>query len=347
MIPLRLSLWALPAALAALFSGGHRAIDPGAQDGLSAEACVKCHAEVVEEWKASGHGRAWVDPIFQREWQVERQPWCVHCHAPLVAQHDEVKKGGGPLAGEGVTCAACHLRDGKMISTRRAPRSPHDTIAIAGFDGPGLCAGCHQFPFPRLDENGEHVADTPHPMQHTVAQFLTGPFKNDRCLDCHGAGAHGHRFPGGHDLAMLQYAVKMSACRDGAKAIEIAVENRGAGHNVPTGDVHRHLVARAWRSTAPERMAELFLGRRFEPADDGGKRATLDTTLAPRAKRRLRVGLAELGGDPDEPINLELRYVYTIDEFPVPAKALPVPTWVTVSSERVGVRELRACGGKR
>jgi len=75
-----------------------------------------------------------------------------------------------------------------------------------------------------------------------------------------------HGYPGGHDVGMLATGVRFSACRVGAGAV-VRLENAGAGHNVPTGDVHRHLVARAWRSSAPERLHEIFVGRRAPLGD--------------------------------------------------------------------------------
>ena len=123
------------------------------------------------------------------------------------------------------------------------------------------------------------------------------------------ASGYEFRFP------QLEGALQHRACRDGDDIV-VAIGNVGAGHNVPTGDVHRHLVARLWRPSAPESLFEIFIGRRFEPDDHGGKRTTWDSTIPPQTTRRYRTRLAGLGGDADEPVSFELRYVYTADEIP-------------------------------
>lgn len=95
----------------------------------------------------------------------------------------------------------------------------------------------------------------------------------------------------------------------------LVVTADGAAHNVPSGGVHRRMVLRAWRSTAPERLVEHTLGRRFRPLVGGGKATTADTTIAPGAVRRARVALAALGpGRRDPAVNIELRYIYALDE---------------------------------
>jgi hypothetical protein len=332
------------AGLADPFPHGLSPIDAGVKTrSLSAAACAGCHAEVHADWAASRHGHAWTNAIFQREYRDRPLEWCVHCHAPLREQLDQVRRGGGPLADEGVNCATCHLRDGRMVSRTHAPGSPHDTLARADFGGPAFCAGCHQFNFPIIRE--ETVTGyTAHPMQETVHQHDAGPYAARPCLDCHGAGQARHAFPGGHDASMIARAISLEACRE-AGALEVRLTNAGAGHNVPTGDVHRHLVLRAWLPDAPERLAERVLGRRFEPAPDGGKRTVADTTIPPRQTRALRFPLAALGSraGADDPISLQLRLVYTIDEFPFRGRELAEPTWATMLERQVRPRALPRC----
>ena len=100
-------------------------------------------------------------------------------------------------------------------------------------------------------------------------------------------------------------------CRDGRDAIEVELGNRGAGHNVPSGGVHRRMVLRAWTSGAPERLAERSLGRRFRPLAGGGKQTLSDTTLRSRCRpapplraRRARDGS---GHQPRAPLHLRAR----------------------------------------
>jgi hypothetical protein len=304
----------------------------------NAGACGGCHARSHAEWVVSRHGRAWTNPIFQREYKDKPMEWCVHCHAPLREQLAEVRAGGGPLADEGVTCTACHLRGGRMQARAKAPGSPHDTEARSDFGGPAYCGGCHQFDFPIVETGADgkpFVARySGRPMQDTIRQHAAGLRAGQECVSCHMRGAltggsTGHRFPGGHDAALVSRAFTVERCRERA-ALRVTLTNTGAGHNVPTGDLHRHLVLRAWRAAAPERLSEITLGRRFEGDDAGGKRTVADTTLKAGERRQLRLPVADLGGDAQDPIKLELRLVYTIDEFPFRGRELSEPTYVTM-----------------
>ncbi len=304
---------------------------------LSAAACVTCHAETHDEWKKSRHALAWTNTIFQREYRTRPLAWCVHCHAPLAAQMDEVRKnGGGALAAEGVSCAVCHLRDGKIIAARKRTGSPHATEITPELDQPAFCGGCHQFGFPRFDPtDSEKVAGYfVEPMQDTVAQHARGPYAPTPCQGCHARTAARHLYPGSHDLDMLKQALQLTVCRE-RDALRISLKNQGAGHHVPTGDVHRHLALRVWRPSAPERLHETLFGRTFAPLPEGGKRTLTDTTLAPAEQRTIRVPLGERSRplSPRQPARVELRYIYTIDEFPLRPGELAEPTWVTVFSQ--------------
>ena len=112
---------------------------------------------------------------------------------------------------------------------------------------------------------------------------------------------------------MLNAAVAFDVCREG-EAVVMTLTNKGAGHHVPTGDVHRHINVRAWRSATPELLYEAYVGRRFTPLAGGGKETTWDSTIAPGASQRYRVEAASLGAE--GPIRFDVRYVYTVDENP-------------------------------
>jgi cytochrome c554/c'-like protein len=347
------SSWLLSLVLAAdLFPRGLAPIDAGTPDKLRAAACVGCHPAVHADWAQSRHGLAWTNAIFQREYRDRPLDWCVHCHAPLVEQFAEVKRGGGSLADEGVNCAVCHILQGRVLARNRSSASPHDTDARPDFGGPGYCAGCHQFTFPVIEPDptgkgpGRVTGYTAHPMQDTVNQHARGPHADKECLSCHQSERGGHRFPGGHDAEMIGGAIQMTACRDGATLV-VSLANVRAGHNVPTGDLHRHLVLRAWRASAPEKLREITLGRRFAPAPDGGKRTVSDTTIRPGETRRLRLPVAGSAKSSAEPISLELRLVYTIDEFPFKGRELGEPTFATMIARELDWTTTPRCRARR
>jgi hypothetical protein len=232
------------------------------------------------------------------------------------------------------------------VAARKRPESPHDTDARADFGGPTFCAGCHQFNFPLMAGAGAEahvVGYSAHPMQDTVAQHQRGPLSDKPCRECHARSPGAHAYPGGHDPDMLARAVTLTACRDGGD-LRLTVANTGAGHNVPTGDLHRHLALRAWRPAAPERLRETLFGRTFEAAPDGGKRAVADTTLPPGAARAVSVPVAALGpAGKDDPIRIELRLIYTIDEFPLPGRELTEPTWSTIVTRDLDWARIDGC----
>lgn len=329
-----------------MFTRGLGPIDAGATPPamLSAAACADCHPDITAEWARSRHAVAWTNGIFQREYRQKPSDWCVHCHAPLAARYAEVARGGSDLADEGINCAVCHVRDGRVHARRRRPGSPHDTVVDADFGGPAWCGGCHEFGFPLFDAHGAVTGYSKHPMQATVSQFLAGPHA-DRpggCRGCHAATPAGHRYPGAHDPAMLAKALDLHICRDEGDAVAY-LANVGAGHHVPTGDVHRHVVVRAWRSSAPERLFEAFVGRRFQPDPEGGKRTIWDSTIPAGMRRTWRVPVAGLGGAADEPLNFEVRYVYTSDEMPLPGRDPGEATVRVVETRRAALDALPPC----
>lgn len=328
----------------ALFHRGLAPVELGATpaEQRSAAACAGCHAAEHAEWAQSRHAVAWTNGIFQREFLREPLDWCVRCHAPLAPGD---LHSVDAVSAEGVSCAVCHLRDGRMLAATKRPDSPHDTVAVAGFGSAAYCEGCHQFAFPVVEEDGSVHRYTEHPMQDTVAEFRAGAHKDrpGECLGCHGNTPAGHRLPGGHDLGALQHAAELSVCRPDRRSLRVTMRNVGAGHKLPTGDLHRAFRVRAWRSTNPVAFWEGFVGRAFVPAPDQGKVVTLETSLPPLASRSWDVPLADLGGTPEEPVNIELRYIYTADELPTARNDPGEPTYAVVHALRVAPTAAARC----
>jgi hypothetical protein len=291
-------------------------------------SCAGCHAGAYASWRASRHAASFVDGAFHAELEPRREAWCIGCHAPLAGDPATVRNDD-PLARAGVACLACHGRGGELVSASRAPDSPHATRRDPTFGSPTWCASCHQFNFPVLDDRGRVVRMTAHPMQDTVAQSA-----GEDCRDCHDV----HRAAGSHDAEMRDRALAITTCtRDGELRIELA--NVGAGHNVPAGGVDRHIVLRVWRSSAPDKLVETVLGRTFAAAPDGGKRAVSDTTLPPGATRTIGLETRALGGEPGEPITVELTYVFAADEH-----AQIADTELAATMSRVRASQFPACG---
>lgn len=323
-----------------LFNQGTTPVETGLKGGdNSAEQCRGCHEAVYAEWRGSRHSQAWTSDFFQYDYRQQKRQWCRNCHIPMTAQQKDDETALS-LRSEGINCITCHVRGDAFYSKTKSRRSPHNTTPSDTFGSPEYCAGCHQFNFPRFDEHGELLGFTEEPMQNTAEQYRAGPFaKTHTCTDCHSSPAK-HSFAGSHDLSMLKRALAIDLCREG-QAIVSTLTNQGAGHNVPTGDVHRHVLVRAWRSNEPARLQEAFYGRRFGFTTAGGKQKIWDSTLPPNTFRRWKLDAKELGTAFDEPINIEVRYVYGGHEsYRPPFKE---PAYQVVFRERKKLGELPAC----
>jgi hypothetical protein len=126
---------------------------------LSARECGACHNDFYEEWKTTIHAQAWVDSYFQADWKFDKsQHSCRLCHTPLDRQQphkvlgyrdtdkwDPILKNNPDfdprLQHEGVTCAACHLREGKIVGVLGDTNAPHPVQKLG--DPNQVCVRCH------------------------------------------------------------------------------------------------------------------------------------------------------------------------------------------------------------
>ena len=245
---------------------------PDGVAGISAEDCGVCHREIYEEWKSSYHAKAFTDPFFQAFWRKDEQIWvCLNCHTPVVNQQPFLINGlkGGSvsrpikepnpdfdrdLQGEGVTCAACHLRDGVILGPYKDSLAPHPTRFDPRFLTTEICYTCHQVPGgPFQFYNGAPCS--------THFEFEGNPWaeKGYVCQSCHmpevtraaatgGAVRKGrrHLWQGGHSPEMVKRALRGELTSDKAlyapgetARFSLKLTNSGAGHKVPTGDPDR------------------------------------------------------------------------------------------------------------
>jgi hypothetical protein len=126
---------------------------------LGAEECGVCHQSIYREWKTTIHSQAWTDPYFQADWQFDdSQHICKNCHTPLDRQQEHSVLGyrdkdkwdpilapnpafDPGLQHEGVTCAACHFRNGRIVGVLGIQNTPHP---VQQLDDPNeVCVRCH------------------------------------------------------------------------------------------------------------------------------------------------------------------------------------------------------------
>jgi len=249
---------------------------PVGLDSLSAEECGRCHQDIYEEWKTSIHAHAYKDPFFQAYWKKDDNIWvCLNCHTPLENQqptliqkipNDRVEKAiqvenpryDQAYQQEGVTCAACHVRDGVIYGPFDDSVAPHPTEFDPAFRTTEMCYRCHNvvsgpFQFYNVGPCG------------TYAEYEGEFFMKEKgftCQHCHmpeisrPAAKNGpirqgrkHLWRGGHDPEMIKRAVAIQVQADPSNPkpgdtvnLTLTLINAGAGHKIPTGDPDRHFT---------------------------------------------------------------------------------------------------------
>jgi hypothetical protein len=247
---------------------------------LSAERCGRCHVAQYEQWKTSIHAGAMGPGIKARLFGKSDEfiHNCYLCHAPLAEQlpkrEDKVlekrpevpddkwnwfqQKQKAVLDGEvdlianeafdehlqkeGLTCAACHLRDGV---TYAAPRSGRPLTVLPddeGFHRKGIvrtpylqkaefCRDCHQF-IKKNPPNGKAI-------QNTWIEWKEGPFGKAgvTCQGCHMAGG-AHSWWGIHNKTWVSGALeaRFDVKREGNDRYRggFYITSRAVGHAFPS-----------------------------------------------------------------------------------------------------------------
>ena len=282
----------------------------------SSEQCGACHRDIHAAWKQSIHARSLEDPIFLdslRQLSAEGGDvrLCLDCHAPLVRSSRDFtleKK----LSWEGVTCDYCHsiaeIAPGtipkpklQVGATKFGPipdvaSSAHETAYRQLFKESELCAGCH-----------EYVAPSGVPILSTYSEWKASPQASEgkTCQTCHmsevkanvvdprvkrtaGATVNLHGMPGGHSIEQLNRALSVRArpTRTGDK-IELRVEinNRGAGHTVPTGSAARQITLEVRVDTNQGKEEHQSRVYQLVLTDAEGKPLLRDRDLFARAAR--------------------------------------------------------------
>lgn len=256
---------------------------------LSAKECAKCHSEFYDEWKTSIHSQAWTDPYFQIDWKFDRSGQiCKNCHTPLDKQQEETVLGfhdadkwdpivepnpdfDPELQHEGVTCAACHLREGKIRGPYGLTNTPHPVEKI---ENPNIiCMQCHLvendawdtfFTLPPCGTVTEIRSTMKHQKQVAGERGISGevvvPDESSlRCVECHMPLAERplvaggkirttrkHLWRGGHDAEMVKSALETSFSEvtelaDARRQFNVTLTNVGTAHYLPTGIPDRQL----------------------------------------------------------------------------------------------------------
>ncbi len=251
---------------------------------LRASGCATCHRDFFDEWSTTIHSQAWTDPYFQTDWVFDgSQQICKNCHTPLDRQQEHKvlgfrdKEKWDPilepnpdfdrvLQHEGVTCAVCHLRDGKILGPYGDTTAPHPVQKLANSNE--ICARCHVvggerwdsfFRFPPCGTVAEIQAGRGGETTRTGEAVITDTAALG-CVECHMPlverplveggkvrPVRRHLWRGGHDPDMVRQGLDIRFARTattspGQHTFTLTLTNVGAAHYLPTGTPDRHLT---------------------------------------------------------------------------------------------------------
>jgi hypothetical protein len=273
---------------------------------LSAQTCNACHWAAHDSWSGSAHASAWSSATYQAALTTAGESTaCLGCHLPIAAQHDRLAAGyldgdvtrprleanpafDASLMSEGVTCVACHVREGTVLGTHASSASPHPVTVSAELGDSRLCATCHQLSWPEGDR----------PFYDTYGEWSASAYARAGvdCQDCHMAPTGGASQPGraaigpshgspttvARALTTLITLPSADLVRGQPVVVGVRLLNTGAGHSVPSGNPfkrwtietvlldaagknlatpHQEVLARTvenappWRTLADERLA--------------------------------------------------------------------------------------------
>ncbi len=302
---------------------------PEGVGSLSAVVCGACHVEIYAEWKLSVHAAAWTDRQYQEEIGKSGNRWlCLNCHTPLLVQHDKWPIGltdedvelpilvdnpgfDPALRDEGITCAACHVREGVIhgpgLAVEGDPPSPHPVVADPGFRDGSLCERCHQ-------------ATARYPGKQFICTFDTGeewragPYaaEGTGCADCHMPAVERAAAVGGPTRTVGRHfwrgagipkeegvhppleanppGLAVLARWEGEELV-LDLTNERAGHMLPTGDPERWVqVDVRFEDAKGAAVGEPWstrIGQRWEWSPEPRKLG--DNRLKPRETRTERV----------------------------------------------------------
>ncbi len=248
----------------------------------SADTCATCHPTPAREWAASMHRQAATSPVFLDGYRTEPHERCIACHAPTR-----------PLRHEGITCVTCHEQGGVIqASSPGAYPYAHPLKFNAQLKSSEFCASCHEF-------QGHALVDGTLRLNSFETQTTVSEWKawggQKTCQQCHMPDG-AHTFRGGHDEDYVRSALTLKVERNVA-----ILTAHDVGHEVPTGDVFRHLVL--WADDVPLMRFGLTLAPGVDEAGRPGMKVVRNTRLKPDETVRVSI--------PVQTREVRLTYHYT------------------------------------
>lgn len=266
----------------------------------SAQNCRACHPIAHDGWAAGPHGRP-VSPEMLAAVDQAAISACATCHRPLADQHDEAPSWtrtdapgppnpawDGTLRTEGVTCASCHVREGRIaVATEDVARrtAPHPMAYAPDLTDERACAACHQLTWPGADV----------PLYDTVGEWSRSAWKAAAvgCVDCHWSGITPHEAspsPARAWSLIVRPERRRIVRGDTPWTVAITLQNTGAGHAMPSGSPFRGYrltakVVKAGEQEAVSGLGELVTDLTRSLANDPPYATIADTRLPAGGER--------------------------------------------------------------
>jgi hypothetical protein len=266
------AIFMLEGAPSTPFSPSSNTRNPDRPAFQSAETCRSCHAQIVDEWKASWMAKSYTNPVFQMDYERYKifskdkphlnSTSCLRCHAPIAVLTNDLEVIT-PLSREGVSCDVCHsvaavkTQDDKAVlvfdprgikyGPNKEPKQTtfHDNSYSEAIRSAALCGACH------FDADAKGM-----PLEWTYKEWRESAYAQEgiRCQDCHmrlkeenqasefdgsiKQPMSSHKFDGGHSTSsLLKGAVTLNILFNKG-AIQVEVRNSSVGHNFPTKGAH-------------------------------------------------------------------------------------------------------------
>ena len=198
----------------------------------SSQRCRECHGPIYERWKISRHAQAWTSEGYKKETEDYAKMKCLGCHIP-----QEIAEGEKPLPREehkeeGISCPACHLREGAMRGPYQVFSPPHLSRVDSWYRHSKSCRGCHAKTFKEWEATGVaktcHACHMPGERGKMIKKFLLDllPFH-------HSVEVGDHSMP---VVLVTEKEVRLGISREPAGNVKVVLENTGVPHALPTAE---------------------------------------------------------------------------------------------------------------
>jgi len=203
---------------------------------VKSSECNDCHKLIYEEWSTKDfHSKAFVSDAFKKASKNYGTEECIPCHAAQDISDEKNLKVRPVHKEEGVNCTTCHLRN-NMIYGPYKLESKHKTEQNESLLRSEFCSGCHMPTFQEWQASGSkktcQECHMPRVERKLVQGFLLSLVVPNRMV-----GQHIQSYE------KLFQDAGLIAGEVGRGSVKISITNRGAGHNMPTGQYGDYRIA--------------------------------------------------------------------------------------------------------